>query len=984
MDGRDRISDARAALASTIAARVGDSTEPQSILRLVESEAADEQLALASMLKLAEESPAAMRSILADPSAARSLVFCAGASETVGLELGASGIEWPKIFASARTATLDDLLVAMYCDVPNKADRAGAIDALSRFKRAMYLRIIIADLCRAIDVEATMTAMSRLADECIRAALDAARRIAGERSRSAGEFCVLAMGKLGAEELNLSSDIDLVYIFDAPDIPQAQPAASRLGAILTELLSAGCFRIDMRLRPGGRNSPLVVPFGGALSFYQSLGQTWERAALLRARPVAGSISLGERMLEELRPFIYRRFLDFDTLRQLRAMKHQIESELRSPDLIDRDVKLGYGGIRELEFIVQSLTLIYGGRDPRLRTKRTLEALGRLAEFGYLPAARAKNLADAYWFLRDVEHKLQIVASRQTHTLPADDAGMRALATRLRFGKDTDAGARLRNSLRINRELVAFQFRDTLAGGDDERASRASHRSEAAWMAADTADAPDALKALGFARPEESAAHLAFLLRGPSYAAPIARRHELLTRLGPLLLEEMSALPDPDLAIQNLASFIGAVGARTSFLALLEQHPATRRVLLKLFASSRYLSTLFIRHPDMLDTLVRSDLARARRDRREMQSELTALTIASPDFESQLDAIRTFRHQELLRIAIADLAGALEAREVEQELTALAEIVLAEAARLSLKIVGARIDIPAEFELCVVAMGRLGAAEMSYNSDLDLVFIYQGEGANRRGHEIASRVAQKLIAILETRTREGYAYKIDLRLRPSGNQGPLVTSLDGFRDYHRHAAAVWERQSMVRARAMWGSDEFKRRFEEAREEIVYGRGLTALEIEEIKAMRERMEREIGIEDETRLNLKQGRGGLVDAEFVAQMMALAHGRDHRALRVRSTRELLAQLRQDGLVDRRDAADLAEGYEFLARLENRLRIETDQAAWAIPRDPDALRPIALRMGYAGANASELLLEELRRRREAMRAAFERCFALERRRAS
>ena len=236
-----------------------------------------------------------------------------------------------------------------------------------------------------------MLLMSRLADECIRAACGSALRLVGERASEAGEFCVLAMGKLGASELNLSSDIDLVYIFD-PHAPGAGGiAAARIGEIITELLSTGCFRIDMRLRPGGRNSPLAVPFEGALSFYQNYGQTWERAALLRARPVAGSIALGRRLLDELDRFVYRSYLDFDTLRQLRAMKHQIEAELRSPDLIERNIKLGYGGIRELEFIVQALTLIYGGRDPRIRSEKTIEALDRLADFGYLPAERASKL-----------------------------------------------------------------------------------------------------------------------------------------------------------------------------------------------------------------------------------------------------------------------------------------------------------------------------------------------------------------------------------------------------------------------------------------------------------------------------------------------------------------------------------------------------------------------------------------------------------------
>jgi glutamate-ammonia-ligase adenylyltransferase len=662
------------------------------------------------------------------------------------------------------------------------------------------------------------------------------------------------------------------------------------------------------------------------------------------------------------------------------MKHRIEEELRSPAMVDRNLKLGYGGIRELEFVVQALTLIYGGRDPRIRTRKTLEALDLLAGHGYLPGGRSERLRDAYLFLRDLEHKLQIVAGRQTHTLPVDQPGLRALAARLGKGKSARAVTRLQASLRRHRELIAKQFRETLVGGEEEKETRVSEVARAAWRSAlDAASAGRALQALGFAAPVESAAHLELLARGPAHAPASPRRAELLATLGPVLLDEISRLADPDLALRNLADFIASVGARTSFLALLEQHPATRRVLLGLFASSSYLSTIFIRHPDMLDTLVRSDLAQVRREPAELEQELSGLITASGDFEAKLDSIRSFRHQEFLRIAIADLAGDLTLQQVETELTVLAETVLREGFKLAREEVAARLQIPPNLALCCVAMGRLGAAEMSYNSDLDLIFVYDGEGERMRGREIASRIAQKLIAILETRTREGYAYKLDLRLRPSGNQGPLVTSLEGFREYHRLGSAIWERQSLVRARVVAGDPALSKAVESAREEVVFARGLSPEQVGEIAAMRLRMEREIGTENAARLNLKQGRGGLVDIEFVAQMMALAHGWQYPELHTRSTRELLGELQALKLLTDVEARALREGYEFMARLENRLRIESDQPAWALPTDPDALRPLARRSGYVGVHGPKRLLNDLRGKREAVRAAFESCFARE-----
>jgi glutamate-ammonia-ligase adenylyltransferase len=968
-----------AVLADRLKHRLSNLRLAERALREVAARAPDERLALAFLLKLAEDSPAALKQVLRDRAAGADLIFCLGSSELVATELSSVGSGWAEYFLRARAENIEALVAAMRCDPIEAPDRHTAAVALGRFMRRMFVRVAVADLLDRIDVAGTARAMSALADECIRTALGLATHFLGTRAGDVGQFCVLAMGKLGARELNLSSDVDLIYLHESAGSPNATEAAARMGEWFTEILSAGCFRVDLRLRPGGRFAPLITPVEGAINFYQSMGQTWERAALLRARPIAGAREIGARLLTELSPFVYRSYLDFDTLRQLRTMKRQIEAELKTPAMIERNVKLGRGGIRELEFIVQALTLIYGGRDPRLRIVETVAALEKLDALDYLPSIRARELADAYLFLRDVEHKLQVVAGLQTHVLPADEAGMRALAARMGFGKSSDALEKFTAALKAHRALVATQFRATLAGGDEESARTVSPAADSAWNSAlDPARSASHLAELGFARPDESARHLELLARGPSHAPTSPRRRELLERLSPMLLDEMGRLPDPDLALMNLAEFIAAVGARTSFLALLEQHPATRRALLRLFASSAYLSTIFIRHPDMLDTLVRSDQARARRSREELRGEVAGLIAASPDFESKLDALRAFRHQEFLRIAIADLAGDFELSDVERELTGLAEMVVGQAMELARIETAARHPIPQTLRLCAVAMGRLGAGEMSYNSDLDLIFVYDDSAeVAGGGREAASRIAQKLIAILESRTREGYAYKLDLRLRPSGNAGPLVTSLAGFREYHRQSSAVWERQALVRARVIAGDETLTRQVEAAREEFVYSRGLTAAEAGEIAAMRRRMENEIGVENKFRLNLKQGHGGLVDVEFLTQMMALRHGHQHRELRVRDTIGLLEALDALKLLAHTDAAAIEDDFRFLSRLENRLRIESDQPAWAVPTAPAALRPLARRMGYAGADGAARMLKELGERRDRIRTIFDRYFS-------
>jgi [glutamine synthetase] adenylyltransferase / [glutamine synthetase]-adenylyl-L-tyrosine phosphorylase len=966
-------------------------------LGTVRERAPDEQLALAFLTKLLEQSPVETAEMLRQPQSASDLIFCLGASELLGADLVALGPRWAAVFQEARSTTVPDLLNSIRFDclntlpLPDSAEVKGTAatseyaaritQSLAEFKRRTFLVIAIADLLGLLTVSDTIRAMSRLADECIRAAFTIGTLTLGETARQAGDFCVIALGKLGAEELNLSSDIDLMYIFGGPDDVQHQDGARRLGEAVTGVLAGNCFRVDMRLRPGGRNSPLVISLEASLRFYETLGQTWERAALLRARPVAGAIELGNRLISELRRFIYRSYLDFDTLRQLRAMKRQIEAESRSPDFLRRNIKLGSGGIRELEFIVQALTLIYGGRDPRLRTAQTLAALDRLGTCGYMRRQRTGELRAAYLFLRNVEHKLQVASGLQTHRLPASGAEMQILAARLGFGKRPDAATIFMDTLTVHRTLVANLFREMLVGSEETPSTPATGAAQRAWRdALDPQASAPALQLLGFALPDQSANQLVLLVRGPEHVPMRPRRQELLEALGPRLLDEIGALPDPDLALLNLASFISAVGARTSFLALLEQHPATRRMLLRLFASSSYLSTLFIRHPDMLDTLVRSDLARLRRPLPELERELGELLTASSDFENRLDALRAFGHQEYLRIAIADLAGSLDLDAVQVELTNLAEAQLRQALGLAVAEVSNRYSIPAELRLSIIGLGRLGASEMSYNSDLDLIFVYDLPNETAAsGREIASRIMQKLIAVLEARTREGYAYKLDLRLRPSGNSGPLVTSLAGFREYHQQSSAVWERQALVRARVIAGDENLGQALERARQEFVFGKPLSASGVAEIVAMRVRMENEIGIENDRRLNLKQGRGGLVDVEFIAQMMVLRHGHSIMAFHRRNTTGLIRALAETRLLESTTALSLEEDYRFLLRLENRLRIETDQAAWSLPTDDEHLAPVARRMGLEGDNSAARLLYEVEERRSRIRRLFEMLFERE-----
>jgi glutamate-ammonia-ligase adenylyltransferase len=962
-------------LARRLGRLLDDPALTSATLRRVRERAPDEQLALAFLLRLGELSAPTLRKALRIRSRGADLIFCLGASELIGSGLATSGSGWVAAFDEGRSPG-----PAVARDAVPLDSEIETTSQLADFKQRELLQIAIADVLGRRDVAATVAAMSHLADTCIRVALALAVRET-QSDTLADHFCVLAMGKLGAGELNLSSDIDLIYLLDGPADVVRQAAAQRLGAKLNEILATHCFRVDLRLRPGGGSAPLVSSTDGALGFYEDFGQTWERAAMLRARPVAGALGAGQRFTTALNRFIYRVYLDFDTIRQLRVMKQQIEDELRSSDLVQRNVKLGYGGIRELEFIVQALALIYGGRDPRLRTPRTIEALERLEEREYMTAARARNLRTAYLFMRNVEHKLQVAAGLQNHTLPSDPRALAVLAARLGYGKALDAAPRFIRELEAHRDQVAAQFRAMFREDDDPSEPVVPKQAQAAWrVALDREWSIPALAELGFAHPAESVRHLELLARGAAHIPASATRRAALERLGPILLEEIRRLPDPDLALMNLASFITAVGARTSFLALLEEHAATRRMLLRLFASSAYLSALFIRHPEMIDTLVGSAAARELRTPVALGAELHALLEACEDLEGRLDALRVFRHQQFLRIAIADLTGNLTLDEVQSRLTMLAEAVVQEALEEARAEAGRRVPIARELRLSVLAMGRLGAREMTYNSDLDLIFVYYlpGEVA-AGGREAASRVMQRLIAFLEAPTREGYAYKIDIRLRPSGNAGPLVASFDGFHQYHKQSSALWERQALVRARVVAGDRALGDEVEAARKKFVFGRGLDAAGVAEIAAMRARIERELGVETPSQINLKHGPGGLVDVEFLTQMMALRYGQAHPAIRLRSTIDLIRALAQNGLLAVPEANALEEAYRFLAHLENRLRIETDQAATAIPTAPERLTPIARRMGYGGADAAGELLRQVAVRRDRIRTLFADRFARE-----
>jgi glutamate-ammonia-ligase adenylyltransferase len=493
-----------------------------------------------------------------------------------------------------------------------------------------------------------------------------------------------------------------------------------------------------------------------------------------------------------------------------------------------------------------------------------------------------------------------------------------------------------------------------------------------------------LQQLGFRRLTESYQHLKLLHDGPSHSPASPKRRKLLYALEPLLFHEVSRAPDPDRALASMANLVASIGARSSFLALLRENPSTLRTLVGLFGTSEYLTQIFLHHPELLDNLVRTDLVRVRKDYAVMHADLDARLEEVEDFEDQLDILRRYRTEEFLRIGINDSNGLLDVTEVSSQLSALAETCLVSAydvARVALLKQLELAELPGR--LVIVGMGKLGAGELNYNSDLDLIFLYEPKEDENPVHlsaqECFTKLVQRLISILQVQTREGYVYKIDTRLRPSGRSGSLVSSLSAFTRYHQASSQLWERQALIKARVVAGDLTLKVQAEELLEQVAYSTTIDAAGVTEIDRLRGRMEQELAQESGERFNIKTGRGGIVDIEFLVQMLQLRYGQRYSTLRQRATLSALAALQAVEVLTAEDYQLLTQGYRFLRTLENRLRIERDQPVEALENSPEQLLSVARRLGYNGDDAATRLLTDYQRQRELIRACYARWFAQE-----
>ncbi|UXI67852.1 bifunctional [glutamate--ammonia ligase]-adenylyl-L-tyrosine phosphorylase/[glutamate--ammonia-ligase] adenylyltransferase [Tahibacter amnicola] len=847
-------------------------------------------------------------------------------------------------------------------------DEARQMSALRRFRKREALRLIWRDVNGLDEVADTLAGSSTLAETCIELALRYAEAHLGARHGSprdsagkAQRLVVLGLGKLGGGELNFSSDVDLILAYaengqtDGARVVDNETFFARVGQQMVKLLAevtadGYVYRVDLRLRPFGHSGRVALSFAAMEQYYQREGRNWERYAWIKARPVAGDLGAGKRLTETLRPFVYRRYLDYTAFAGLREMKALIDAEVARKDLTD-NLKLGPGGIREVEFIVQLLQMIRGGREPSLRVRGLLPALAACEQLGLFDRARAAQLRQSYLFLRRVENRLQMLRDEQTHALPGDADLVGRIARALDF-PDADAFGR---ALTVERAIVAEEFRQLLAPLTPETHSPTPDSWITLWRAIDAdgnGDTTAALEAAGFVPGEPVREALVGLARSPSVRVMAASSRERFDRLMPQLLQAAAATRVPAACLERLVRLLHAIVRRAAYLVLLDEQPGARRRLIALFADSAWLAERVIAHPLLLDDLFDPRLEQVPVDRRAIEGEIArrVATLDEADAEAEIEVLQELKHSLGFRLGLAFLARRADAVQTARRMAVLAEsiiaAVLAQAERDAIRQHGRMPGHATDGSgLGIVGYGSLGAAELGFASDLDLVFLYdeslgQAESDGPRpldGQRYFARIAQRVVHLLTTLTRAGRLYEVDVRLRPDGGKGLLVTSVQGFADYQRERAWTWEHQALVRSRFLAGDPQLALRFDQARSAVLGQPRQPSEVLRHVADMRARWRAERDRSNAVELDLKQGAGALLDIEFLLQALVLAHAADHRELLASSdSGGLIRAAAKLGLFDEPQATQLLAAHACL--LERALTCTLDARPRIAPRD-DAL---------------------------------------------
>jgi glutamate-ammonia-ligase adenylyltransferase len=877
-------------------------------------------------------------------------------------------------------------------DATSTAARSGA--ALARdlrvARRRVALTIAMADIAGVWPVDRVTACLSNFADRAIGIAVDdqlralaatGAVQLANPAEPSHGSgLVVLGMGKLGGGELNYSSDVDLILLYDlarvrTPDPDNVQKGFVRLARGIVKLLEERTadgyvLRTDLRLRPDPGATPLAMSTDAAEFYYETLGQNWERAAMIKARPVAGDLVAGAAFLQALRPFIWRRHLDFAAVQDIHSIKRQIHAH-RGGDVValkGHNIKVGRGGIREIEFFAQTLQLIWGGRDPSLRLRATCDALDALVAAGRANAAVVVDLTRCYAVLRRVEHRLQMIGDQQTQTLPQDEGGLRQLALFLGYPDlDAFASALLGTLRRVERHY---------AGLFEESPDLGERGGNLVFTGAD--DDPDTLETLGrlgYADPSAVARQVRAWHYGRYRCMRSARARELLTELMPALLGALGGTPDPQAAFVNFDRFMSRLPAGVQIFSLFHANPQLLAFVAEIMGGAPRLADQLSSRANLLDLVIAESFSRDPPDAEACRRELGAALMQARDFQDVLDATRRWRNERAFQVDVQLLRGRIDARRAGRALADIADATLQALAPAVEAEFRRSHGVVAGGAFAIVALGKLGGREMTATSDLDLLLLYDApEGAVSNGEKELSapqyylRLATRFINAVTAMTPEGLLYEVDTRLRPSGTKGPIATSLAGFRRYNLEDAWTWEHMALTRARIVLAPPALGEGIAAALDAVLLRPRDSARLIADVSDMRQRMRRDRP--DTGFWDVKNRRGGLIDIEFIAQTLILMHAHACPALRTGATDAALSAAAQAGLIPTNDADALRNAFALASAVQAVLRTAIDGAFV-----PEALPP-ALLAGLARA-ACDTSFDDLSARLETACAAAHAVFA-------
>ncbi|HEY3631674.1 MAG TPA: bifunctional [glutamine synthetase] adenylyltransferase/[glutamine synthetase]-adenylyl-L-tyrosine phosphorylase [Jatrophihabitantaceae bacterium] len=918
--------------AAPVIAALGRSADPGAAVR-----------ALAGLAELA--GPELLATVRHDPAVRARLTALLGVSPALAEHLVARPDDW-RVLVGERT--------------PPVIEPAPIPELRSAYRREL-VAIAGRDLAGELDLRAVTEALADLAGDVLRAAL-ASAVAALPPAAAPCRLAIIAMGKAGARELNYVSDVDVIFVAepdDGADETAALGTATRLAAETMRICGAVAWEVDAALRPEGKAGPLVRTLASHEAYYRRWASTWEFQALLKARPVAGDAELGARYVEAMAPLVWTAAQRPHFVADVQAMRRRVVAQLPA-DIAPRELKLGPGGLRDVEFAVQLLQLVHGGGDQSLRVAATLPALEALRDGGYVGRDDALSLGDAYRFLRAAEHRVQLRRLRRTHLLPDEAAELGLLARSMGYRPDArgdvqavfaaELALHVREVRRLHEKLFYRPLLDAVA------------RVPSADLRLSTDAASHRLAALGFANPTGALRHIESLTAG------VSRRAALQRALLPAMLAYFADAPDPDAGLLAYRRVSEALGTSPWYLRLLRDEGAVAQRLAYLLGTSRYVAGLLERAPEALQLLA-DDAALRPRPPDELRAAMADAAARQPDDRNAVSVVRGLRRQELLRTAFADLLGQLDVAEVGEAITAITEATLDAALRVARRSLG---DPPLEF--AVIAMGRLGGCEVGYGSDADVLFVYDGSAEDAA---TARDLAERMRALLAEPSADP-PLDVDANLRPEGRNGPLVRSLGSYAQYYARWSSAWEAQALLRARFAVGDAALGERFTALIDPVRYpAAGVAPADLTEIRRLKGRVDAERlprGADPTT--HLKLGRGGLADVEWTVQLLQLADGHAVAGLRTTQTLPALRAAAAAGLIGSYDAECLEAAWRMATHARNAVRLVRDKADDQLPSQGTALVGVGRALGYPPGFDHGQLVDTWRRTARRARRVVERIF--------